>query len=74
MYGQFVREMLETTDEKETWNWLRKADLKFETEAMLCPVQEQVIRTNYVKHKIEKTAQSPLAECVTRKVKQYLIL
>ena len=27
MYGQFVREMLETTDEKETWHWLRKADL-----------------------------------------------
>ena len=28
MYGQFVREMLETTDEKETLYWLRKADLK----------------------------------------------
>ena len=28
MYGQFVREMPETTDEKETCNWLRKADLK----------------------------------------------
>ena len=27
-YGQFVREMHETTDEKETWNWLRKADLQ----------------------------------------------
>ena len=27
MYGQFVREMPETTDEKETWHWLRKADL-----------------------------------------------
>ena len=23
MYGQFVRKMPETTDEKETWNWLR---------------------------------------------------
>ena len=36
MYGQFVREMPETTDEKETWCWLRKADLNSETEAMLC--------------------------------------
>ena len=35
MYGQFVREMLETADEKGTWNWLRKADLKVQTEAML---------------------------------------
>ena len=52
MYGQFVREMLETTDEKETWHKLRTADLKFETETMLCAVQEQAIRINYVKHKI----------------------
>ena len=36
MYGQFVREMPETTDEKETWKWMRQADLKVETEAMLC--------------------------------------
>ena len=35
MYGQFVREMPETTDEKETWCWLRKANLKVETEAIL---------------------------------------
>ena len=56
MYGQFVREMLETTDEKETWNWLREADLKVKAEAMLCAAQEQAIRTNYVKHKIDKTA------------------
>ena len=58
MYGQFIREMPETT--VETWHWLRKADLKIETEAMLCAAQEQAIRTNYVKHKIDKTAQSPL--------------
>ena len=29
-------------------------------EAMLCATQEQAIQTNYVKHKIDKTAQSPL--------------
>ena len=44
MYGEFVREMPETTYQKETWNWLRNADVKVETEAMLCAVQEQVIR------------------------------
>ena len=27
MYRQFVREMPETKDEKETWKWLRKVDL-----------------------------------------------
>ena len=36
MYGQHLREMPETTGEQETWYWLRKADLKVETEAMLC--------------------------------------
>ena len=74
MYGQFVRETPETTDEKETWYWLRKADLRAETEPMLCAAQEQAIRTDYVKHKIDKTAQYHFVECVTRKVKQYVIL
>ena len=46
MYGQFVREIPETTDEKEIWYWLRKADLKIETEAMLCAAQEEAIGTN----------------------------
>ena len=35
IYGQFVREMPETKDEKETWYWLRKTYLKVEAEAML---------------------------------------
>ena len=52
--------MPETKDEKETQKLLRKADLKIEPEAMLCAVQEQAIRKNYVKHKIYKTALSPI--------------
>ena len=57
-----LNEMPETTDEKEKWNWQRKAYLKVEMEAMLCATQEQAIQTNYVKHKIDKTAQSPLSK------------
>ena len=41
MYGQFVREMPETAGEKETWYWLRKADLEVETEAMWCAAQNK---------------------------------
>ena len=68
MYGQFVKEMPETTDEKETWNWLGKVELKFEMDAMLCDVQEQAIwTTNYVKHKLDKTAQSPLCWMCVKK-------
>ena len=66
--------MPEATDEKETWNWLRKADLKVETKARLCAVQQQAIRTKYVTHKIDKTPNHHFEECVTIKVKKCLIL
>ena len=32
MYEQFVRDMPETTNEKQTWNRLRNACLKVETQ------------------------------------------
>ena len=73
MYEQLVREIPETTDEKETWNQLRKTDLKVETEAMFCGLQEQISRRNYVKHKIDKTAQSPPCTIYEKKLKTYLI-
>ena len=50
--------MPDTTDVVGTW--LRKADLKVQTEALLCVAQEQAIRNNSVKHHIDKTAESPL--------------
>ena len=59
--------MQETADKKETWNWLRKVDLKVETEAMLRTAQEQEIRTNYLKHKIDEAAQSPLCRISDKK-------
>ena len=62
-----LNEMPETTDEKEKWNWQRKTYLKVEMEAMLCATQEQAIQTNYVKHKIDKTAQSPLFRMCDKK-------
>ena len=36
------------------------------TEALLCAAQEQAIRTNYVKHYIDKTSESPLCRVVTK--------
>ena len=59
--------MPETTDEKGTRYRLRKADLKFETEAMLCAALEQSIRITCVKHKIDKTALSPLCRMCDKK-------
>ena len=54
MYEHFVKEMPETKNEKETCNWLTKADQKVEMEAILYAAQEQTIRINYLKHRIEK--------------------
>ena len=56
MYGQFIRDMPETTNKENTWNWMRKCDLKITTEALICSAQEQAIRTNYVKNKIDRTS------------------
>ena len=64
---QFVRETPETRDEKVTWNWLRKVDLKVEMKAILCTLQEQAIRTNYVNQKVDKTPQSPLCRMCDKK-------
>eukprot|EP00795_Rhopilema_esculentum_P004179 gene4179-20365_t len=55
MYSQFVREMPENVDKKKTWQCLSKSDLQVQTKALLCAAQEQAIRTNYVKHHIDKS-------------------
>ena len=60
LHGQFVREIPETTHVEESWSWLRKTDLKIQTEALICASQEQALRTNYVKYHIDKTVESPL--------------
>ena len=40
LHGQFVREIPETTHVKESLGWLRNADLKIQTEALICAGQE----------------------------------
>ena len=42
---------------KKTWIWLRKRNLKRETESLLMTAQNNAIRTNYVKAKIDKMQQ-----------------
>ena len=43
-----------------SWKWLVKSDLKVQTEATICAAEEQVLRTNYLKNKIDKTLENPL--------------
>ena len=59
MYGQFVREMPEETDKDLSWKWLVQGDLKVKTEATICVKQEQALRTNYTKSKIDNTSANP---------------
>ena len=42
-----------------------QSDLKVQTEATICAAQEQALRTNYTKNKIDKTSENPFcSECV----------
>ena len=59
--GQFLRGIPETTRVRETWSWLRKADSKIQTEALICAGQEQALRTNHVTDTIlTRRRESPL--------------
>ena len=60
MHGQYIRKMAEGPDTVESWSWLHQQDLKKETEGFLIAAQDQALRTNYVKHKIDKDPSSPL--------------
>ena len=43
---------------KKTWTRLRKGNLKRETESLLIAAQNNTIRTNYVKARIDKMQQN----------------
>ncbi|KAJ7335269.1 hypothetical protein JRQ81_013210 [Phrynocephalus forsythii] len=59
LHGQFLKKVKGKVDEKRTWLWLTNGTLKKETEALIFAAQEQAIRTNAVKARIEKSAESP---------------
>ena len=52
-HGQFFRATEEDRDER-TWHWLRKGKLKKETEGLITAAQDQALRTNSIKHRIDK--------------------
>ena len=47
---------------KESWLgiWLKSGFLKKETEGLILAAQEQAVRTNSVKHSMDKTAETPM--------------
>ena len=57
LYGRFKRLMNDILHEK-TWTWLRKGNLKRETESLLIAAQNNAIKTNQIKARIDKTQQN----------------
>ena len=51
----------------ECWAWLQNGDLKRETESLIVAVQNQSIRTNLLKAKIDKSQRDSLCRA-SRKV------
>ena len=56
LYGCFKR--LINISHQSTWTWLRKGNLKRETEFLLIAAQDNAIRTNHIKARIDKTQQN----------------
>ena len=52
--------MPEEIDKDLSWKWLVQSDLKVQTEATICAAQEQTLRINYKKNKIDKTSENLL--------------
>ena len=66
LYGQYLRQTKEVTSD-QCWAWLQNGDLKRETESLIVAAQNQSIRTNLVKAKIDKNQRDYLCR-VCRKV------
>ena len=56
LYGHSKRQTSEISHVK-IWTWLRKGKFKRETESILIAAQNNVIKTNYIKARIDKTQQ-----------------
>ena len=57
LYGCFKR-LINNISHQKTWTWLRKGNLKRETESLLIAAQGNAIRTNHIKARIDKTQQN----------------
>ena len=57
LYGRFKR-LINNISHEKTWIWLRRGNLKRETESLLIVAQDNAIRTNHIKARIDKTQQN----------------
>ena len=57
LYGRFKR-LINNISHQKTWTWLRKGNLTRETESLLIAAQDNDIRSNHIKARIDKTQQN----------------
>ena len=57
LYGCLKR-LINNISHDKTWTWLRKGNLKRETEPLLIVAQNNAVRTNHIKARIDKTQQN----------------
>ena len=66
LQGQYLKQTKEVRSD-QCWDWLQNGDLKRKTESLIVAAQNQSIRTNIVKAKIDKSQRDSLCR-VRRKV------
>ena len=67
LHGKYPREIQDQVDEKETWRWLTNGHLNKQTESLIIAAQDQALRTNAIKARIDKTAESSICRlCKTK--------
>ena len=60
LHGQYPRQLIQhELDPINSWNWLHQQNLKKETEGLIIAAQDQALRTNYIKKKIDKEDINP---------------
>ena len=57
LYGRFKR-LINNISHDKTWTWLRKGNFKRETESLQVAAQNNAMRANYIKTRIDKTSQN----------------
>ena len=66
LYGWFKR-LINNISHNKTWTWLRKGNFKRETESLLIAAQNNAVKTNHIKVRIDKTQQnSKCRQCSDR--------
>ena len=57
LFERFKR-LINNISHEKTWTWLRKGNFKRDTEPLLIASQNNAIRTNHIKARIDKTQQN----------------